>query len=159
GIPCDQSGVYELARRYDLRVVEDACHAFGTRIDGKRIGSYGDIACFSFDPVKLITSVDGGCVVVPTEVEQEHLRRLRQLGVDKDTLARYQKSRGWEYDVLEKGFRYHLSDVAASGGISQIIHVEEFIASRQTVCRRYNDAFGRLEGVCIPRTDFKDVSP
>jgi dTDP-4-amino-4,6-dideoxygalactose transaminase len=159
GIPCDQSGVYELAKRHRLRVVEDACHAFGTRIGGKRIGSYGDISCFSFDPVKLITSVDGGCVVAPTEDEQERLRHLRQLGVDKDTLARYQKSRGWEYDVVDKGFRYHLSDVAASVGISQIIRAEEFIRSRQVVCQRYNEAFGRLDGVRVPRTDFKDISP
>lgn len=159
GVPCDQSGVYELAKRHRLRIVEDACHAFGTRIGGKRIGSYGDIACFSFDPVKLITSVDGGCVVVPTDQEQEQLRHFRQLGVDKDTLARYQKSRGWEYDVVDKGFRYHLSDVAASVGISQIIRAEEFIKSRQVVCRRYNEAFGRLDGVRTLRTDFTDVSP
>src|SRR5207245_3400526 len=67
GIPCDQRGVYALAEKRGLRVVEDACHAFGTKIGGKRVGSYGDIACFSFDPVKLITSVAGGAVVVNTD--------------------------------------------------------------------------------------------
>lgn len=159
GVPCDQRGVYELAARNGLRVIEDACHAFGTRIDGKRIGSYGDIACFSFDPVKVITSVDGGCVVVNTEDEMEHLRRLRQLGVDKDTLARYERSRGWEYDVLGPGFRYHLTDIAASVGISQIKHADEFIASRQAVCRRYSEAFSGLEGARTLVTDFTDVSP
>lgn len=159
GIPCDQRGVYRLAERHGLRVVEDACHAFGTRIDGKRIGSYGDIACFSFDPVKVITSVDGGCVVVNTDSEMEHLRRLRQLGVNKDTLARYENSRGWDYDVLGPGFRYHLTDIAASVGISQIKQAEEFMSSRQGVCRRYSDAFSRLEGVATLRTDFADVSP
>ena len=156
GIPCDQKGVYRLANRHNLRVVEDACHAFGTRIDGKRIGSYGDIACFSFDPVKLITSVDGGAVVVNTESEMDRLRRLRQLGVDKDTLARYNRGRGWEYDVVEKGFRYHLTDIA---GISQIKQVEQFIASRQIVCRRYCDAFSRIEGLQVLRMDFADVAP
>jgi dTDP-4-amino-4,6-dideoxygalactose transaminase len=159
GIPCDQRGVYEMAKRRGLRVVEDACHAFGTRIDGKRIGSYGDIACFSFDPVKIITSVDGGCVVVNTEDEMEQLRRLRQLGVDKDTLARYKQSRGWEYDVLGPGFRYHLTDIAASVGISQIKQAEQFIASRQTVCRRYSEAFSRIDGLATLETDFTDVSP
>lgn len=159
GIPCDQKGVYELAKRKGLRVVEDACHAFGTRIDGRRIGSYGDIACFSFDPVKVITSVDGGCVVVNTEAEMEQLRRLRQLGVDKDTLARYNHGRGWEYDVLGLGFRYHLTDIAASVGISQIEQAEQFIASRQAVCRRYTAAFSRVEQLVTLRTDFTDVSP
>jgi dTDP-4-amino-4,6-dideoxygalactose transaminase len=159
GIPCDQRAVYEMAGRRRLRVVEDACHAFGTRIDGKRIGSYGDVACFSFDPVKVITSVDGGCVVVNTEEEVELLRRLRQLGVDKDTLARYKQSRGWEYDVLGPGFRYHLTDIAASVGISQIKQAEKFIASRQAVCRRYSEAFSRLEGAATLASDFTDVSP
>lgn len=159
GIPCDQRGVYDLAKKHGLRVVEDACHAFGTRIGGRRIGSYGDIACFSFDPVKLITSVDGGAVVVNTEQELEHLRHYRQLGVDKDTLARYKNSRGWEYDVVDKGFRYHLTDIAASVGISQIKQAEQFIASRQEVCRRYSEAFGRLEGARVLASDFTDIAP
>lgn len=159
GIPCDQQGVYALAKKHGLRVVEDACHAFGTRIDGKRIGSYGDIACFSFDPVKLITSVDGGAVVVNTDDEVEHLRHYRQLGVDKDTLARYKNSRGWEYDVVDKGFRYHLTDIAASVGISQIKQAEQFIASRQEVCRRYSEAFGRLAGARVLASDFTDIAP
>ena len=159
GIPCDQRAVYELAKRQNLRVVEDACHAFGTKIGGKRIGSYGDIACFSFDPVKLITSVDGGAVIVNSDAEMEQVRRVRQLGVDADTLARYNRGRGWEYDVVEKGFRYHLSDIAASVGISQIIKVEEFMASRQAVCRRYHEAFGRIDGLRVLKTDFTDVGP
>jgi dTDP-4-amino-4,6-dideoxygalactose transaminase len=159
GIPCDQRGVYELAKRRGLRVVEDACHAFGTKIDGKRIGSYGDIACFSFDPVKLITSVDGGAVVVNSDTEMEQVRRVRQLGVDADTLARYNRGRGWEYDVVERGFRYHLNDIAASVGISQIKQVEQFIASRQAVCRRYHEAFSRIDGLAVLRTDFTDVGP
>jgi dTDP-4-amino-4,6-dideoxygalactose transaminase len=159
GLPCDQRGVYDLAKRRGLRVVEDACHAFGTRIDGKRIGSYGDIACFSFDPVKLITSVDGGAVIVNSDEEMERVRRIRQLGVDKDTLARYNRGRGWEYDVVEQGFRYHLTDIAASVGISQIEQIEQFMASRQAVCRRYHAAFGRIDGLQVLKTDFTDVGP
>jgi dTDP-4-amino-4,6-dideoxygalactose transaminase len=93
GIPCDQAGVYDLAREFGLRVVEDGCHAFGSTIDGKLIGSYGDIATFSFDPVKIITSIDGGCVVVNTEEELRKLHHLRLLGVDKDTTERYKNSR------------------------------------------------------------------
>lgn len=159
GIPCDQKGVYALAKKHGLRVIEDACHAFGTRIDGKRIGSYGDIACFSFDPVKLVTSVDGGAVVVNTDDEVEHLRHYRQLGVDKDTLARYKNSRGWEYDVVDKGFRYHLTDIAASVGISQIKQADQFISSRQEICNRYSTAFEGLDGAKVLASDFTDVAP
>jgi dTDP-4-amino-4,6-dideoxygalactose transaminase len=159
GIPCDQDGVYDLARRHGLRVIEDAMHGFGTRIRGRRIGSYGDIACFSFDPVKIVTAIDGGCVVVNTPDEAERLRRYRFLGVDKETAERYKNQRAWEYDVLHQGFRYHLTNILASVGVSQIKRAEEFIRTRVEVCRRYNAAFGEIEGLRIPPTDFTDVSP
>jgi dTDP-4-amino-4,6-dideoxygalactose transaminase len=159
GIPCDRSGVYELAAEYGLRVVEDACHAFGTTIDGKRIGSDGDIACFSFDPVKIITSIDGGCVVVNTLDELEHLHHLRLLGVDKDTTERYKNARAWEYDVVSEGFRYHLTNIMASVGLSQIKRVDEFISTRQEVCTRYSDAFSSISGLRVLRRDYSDVSP
>jgi dTDP-4-amino-4,6-dideoxygalactose transaminase len=159
GIPCDYDGVYRLAKKHSLRVIEDDCHAFGTNVGGRKVGSFGDIACFSFDPVKVLTSIDGGCVVVNTPEELERLHRLRLLGVDKDTTLRYKNSRAWDYDVVDQGFRYHLTNIMASVGISQIKRVDEFIASRQRVCQAYNQAFGRLDGVKVPRTDFTDVSP
>src|SRR3989442_1302520 len=114
GIPCDQAGVFKLAEQYGLRVVEDACHAFGTAVQGRKIGSYGDIACFSFDPVKVVTSIDGGCVVVSTSEDVERLHRLRLLGVDKDTTERYKNRRAWDYDVVSEGYRYHLTNIRAS---------------------------------------------
>ena len=159
GIPCDQAGVFRLAEKHGLRVIEDAMHAFGTTISDRKIGSYGDMACFSFDPVKIITSIDGGCVVVNSEKELHHLHHLRLLGVDKDTSERYKNSRAWDYDVVDQGFRYHLNNIMASIGISQIKRVDEFITSRRTVCRAYSEAFRGIEGVKIPQTDFADISP
>ena len=159
GIPCDQKEVFELAKKYKLRIIEDAMHAFGTSIDNKKIGSYGDITCFSFDPVKIITSIDGGCVIVNTKEEVEKLHRLRFLGVDKDVIQRYKNNRSWDYDVLNEGFRYHLNNISAALGISQIKRVEEFIQSRQKICQRYNDAFKNIQEVKIPQTDFSNISP
>jgi dTDP-4-amino-4,6-dideoxygalactose transaminase len=159
GIPCDQKEVFELAKKYKLRVIEDAMHAFGTSIDNKKIGSYGDITCFSFDPVKIITSIDGGCVIVNTKEEVEKLQRLRLLGVDKDTTERYKNKRSWDYDVLHEGYRYHLTNIMASIGISQIKKINEFINSRQKVCQKYNEAFQNIDQLKIPKTDFSNVSP
>lgn len=159
GIPCDQSSVYDLAKEFGLRVIEDGCHAFGTTIGGAKIGSYGDIACFSFDPVKIITSIDGGCVVVNSERELEKLHHLRLLGVDKDTTERYKNARAWEYDVVDQGFRYHLTNIMASVGVSQIKQIDEFIRTRQEVCRRYSEAFDGLRDVRVLRRDYSDVSP
>jgi dTDP-4-amino-4,6-dideoxygalactose transaminase len=159
GIPCDQAGIYRLAKDRGLRVIEDAMHAFGTRVGGKRIGSYGDITCFSFDPVKVVTSIDGGCVVVEDAREAEKIQRMRLLGVDRDTVERYKNRRAWDYDVVCEGYRYHLTNIMASVGVSQVKRADEFIGSRQRVCRHYNAAFGSLPGVRVPATDFDDVSP
>lgn len=159
GIPCNQADVYRLAKMHNLRVIEDAMHAFGTTIDGRKIGSYGDIACFSFDPVKIVTSIDGGCVVVNNGQELAHLHRLRLLGVDKDTTERYKNRRAWDYDVLCEGFRYHLTNITAAVGVSQIKRVAEFIRSRQAVCQTYNEAFRGIPGLKVPQTDFSNVSP
>lgn len=159
GIPCDQKEVFQLAKKYNLRIIEDAMHAFGTSINGKMIGSYGDITCFSFDPVKVITSIDGGCVIVNGKNELEKAQHLRLLGVDKDTVERYKNKRSWDYDVVSDGYRYHLTNIMASVGISQIKKINEFIKSRQRVCQQYNKAFGRISGLKIPPTDFNNISP
>lgn len=159
GIPCDIEGVYRLAEKHKLRVIEDSMHAFGTVHAGKKLGASGDITCFSFDPVKIITSIDGGCVVVNSKEETERLRNLRFLGVDKETTARYKNKRAWDYDVIDEGYRYHLTNIMASVGVSQIKRADEFILSRQQVCRAYNEAFGTLPGLKVPHTDFKDTSP
>lgn len=151
--------LFTLAERHRLRIVEDATHAFGTRVDGQAIGSFGDVTCFSFDPVKVITSIDGGAVVVNDATTLERLRHWRFLGIDRETLARYKNSRAWQYDVVSQGFRYHLTNINAAVGLSQLIRVEEFIASRRRACRLYNRLLAGVAGVRCPATDFEDVSP
>jgi dTDP-4-amino-4,6-dideoxygalactose transaminase len=159
GVPCDVAGVYALATRHGLRVVEDACHAFGSTVDGRRIGAVGDIATFSFDPVKICTSIDGGAIVVRSDDELARLQQMRILGVDKDTTERYKNKRAWEYDVVSEGYRYHLTNIMAAVGISQVKRADDFIASRREVCERYSAAFADLSGVRVMRRDYSDVSP
>lgn len=159
GIPCDQAGVYRLAETYGLRVVEDAMHAFGTTIGGRKIGSYGDITCFSFDPVKIVTSIDGGAIVVSDETELHQLHHLRLLGVDKETTERYKNRRAWDYDVVSEGYRYHLTNILASVGVSQLKRIDEFIRTRREVCQAYSEAFKHIDGLRVPDTDFSNVSP
>jgi dTDP-4-amino-4,6-dideoxygalactose transaminase len=151
--------LYAVAERHGLRVVEDATHAFGTRVEGRAIGSFGDVTCFSFDPVKVITSIDGGAVVVGDPTVLERLRHWRFLGIDRETMARYKNSRAWEYDVVSQGFRYHLTNINAAVGLSQLARADEFIASRRQVCRLYNRLLADVAGVRCPATDFHDVSP
>ena len=159
GIICDLEKVYQLAKKYNLRVIEDATHAFGTEVNQKKIGSYGDIVCFSFDPVKIITSIDGGCIVVNNKKELEIGQHYRLLGVDKDTTERYKNKRSWDYDVVSEGYRYHLTNIMASVGISQIKQIDKFIKNRQETCKKYNEAFKEIKGIKIPQTNFENISP
>jgi dTDP-4-amino-4,6-dideoxygalactose transaminase len=151
--------LFALAERHRVRIVEDATHAFGTRVDGRPIGSFGDVTCFSFDPVKVITSIDGGAVIVGDAAALEQMRHWRFLGIDRETLARYKNSRAWEYDVVSQGFRYHMTNINAAVGLSQLARVEEFMVSRRHACRLYNRLLAGVAGVRCPATDFEDVSP
>jgi dTDP-4-amino-4,6-dideoxygalactose transaminase len=159
GIPCHLDDVYALAKRHGLRVIEDACHGFGSTVGGAKIGSFGDVQFFSFDPVKIITSIDGGCIITPSRDEFEAMRNMRLLGVDKDTTLRYKNARAWEYDVISEGYRYHLTNIFASVGVSQIKRTDEFIANRQKICTRYSAAFDGIDGLRVLRRDYSDVSP
>jgi dTDP-4-amino-4,6-dideoxygalactose transaminase len=162
GIPCDQNEVYDLAKKHNLRVIEDGTHAFGTTINNKKIGSYGDIACFSFDPVKIITAVDGGCIIVNSEEEVKKLKKLRLLGISTDPMDRAKGgklAKGWDYEIESKGFRYHMNTITATIGISQIKRIEDFISSRRRICQKYNEAFKDIPNLKIPETDYSNVSP
>ncbi|HEU4367467.1 MAG TPA: DegT/DnrJ/EryC1/StrS family aminotransferase [Methylomirabilota bacterium] len=159
GVAGHVTELYALAERHRLRVVEDATHAFGTRVAGRAIGAFGDVTCFSFDPVKVITSIDGGAVIVGDAVELERVRHLRFLGIDRETHERYKNSRAWQYDVVSQGFRYHLTNINAAVGLSQLARVDEFIANRRASCRLYTRLLAGVAGVRCPATNFEDVSP
>jgi dTDP-4-amino-4,6-dideoxygalactose transaminase len=159
GPAADLSGIYEVAGEHGLRVVEDAAHAFGTFYDGRPIGSFGDLTCFSYGPVKIITSLDGGAVVLPDETDVQKLHELRLLGVTKDTRRRHEDERTWEYDVVRQGYRYHLGSVSAAIGLSQLELIDTFIANRQAYCRYYSEQLADVAGVRTPNTDFERVSP
>ncbi len=112
GYPCDLDELYALAHSRGLHVVEDCAHACGAAYKGKPIGSHGDLHAFSFHAVKNLPMGDGGALVVQNEELDARLRRLRWLGIDKDTYRRTSaESYSWNYDVPEVGFKYHMNDI------------------------------------------------
>jgi dTDP-4-amino-4,6-dideoxygalactose transaminase len=155
----DLDSIYRIAAQHNFRVVEDATHALGSSRRNRKIGSFGDIACFSFDPVKLITCLDGGAVVCSGDEDISNIHRLRLLGVDKDTAERYRNRRAWDYDVTSIGFRAHMTNINAAIGLSQLNRIDEFIANRRLACRAYDDAFRNLEYVRIVESNWDDVGP
>lgn len=159
GFPCQLDAVLEIAARHGLRVIEDAAHAFGSLSDGRPVGSFGDITCFSFGPVKMITTLEGGAIITSDPSDVQVLHELRHLGINSDTDARYRNQRNWDFDVVRQGYRCHLGSVPAAIGLAQLGLVEEFIGNRQDYCRYYDSAFADLSDVELFDTDWKEIAP
>jgi dTDP-4-amino-4,6-dideoxygalactose transaminase len=140
--------IYEFARRHDLRVIEDAAHAFGCTHAGRMIGSFGDLVCFSFDGLKNITSGEGGAVVTAEARAAQYIQDARLLGVERDTEKRYQGDRSWEFDVRHQGYRYHLSNLFGALGRVQLKRFEpELKPRRLALARQYRAALKDIPGL------------
>lgn len=146
--PAGLDKIYEFAAENKLRVIEDAAHAFGCTYQGRAIGSFGDIVCFSFDGIKNITSGEGGAVVTNDEEVQCHIRDARLLGVQRDTEKRFSGERSWEFDVTHQGYRYHMSNIFAAIGRVQLRRFErEFRPRRIGIARKYRSALSSVSGI------------
>lgn len=155
----DLNEIYKFAAKYNLTVIEDAAHAFGTEYFGKRVGSFGDIACFSFDGIKNITSGEGGCVVTNDEVILQKIRDARLLGVEKDTERRYAGERSWDFDVTEQGWRYHMSNIMASIGQVQLSRFDSIYKKRRTLAKRYVARLSSCKNIRLLPLDYNSVVP
>lgn len=159
GLPARVDELLEIAREHGLRIIEDAAHAFGSSSDGRPVGSFGDLVCFSFGPVKTITTLEGGAVVTPNPEDVQTLHELRHLGINSDTDARYKNQRNWDFDVVRQGYRCHLGSVPSAIGLAQLAMVDEFVKNRQDYCRYYDAALRDVEGVQLFDTDWEGVAP
>jgi dTDP-4-amino-4,6-dideoxygalactose transaminase/nucleoside-diphosphate-sugar epimerase len=155
----DLFGVYAFASKYGLRVIEDAAHAFGTTAQGKRVGSFGDVACFSFDGIKNITSGEGGCLVTDDESVLKLARDARLLGVTGDTEMRFSGHRSWTFDVKAQGWRYHMSNLMAAIGIEQLRKREQFAVARQALARQYDELLADHYAIFPLETNYSEVVP
>jgi dTDP-4-amino-4,6-dideoxygalactose transaminase len=155
----DLARVYELAAENGLRVIEDAAHAFGSSINGDRVGSQGDVTCFSFDPIKNLTSGEGGCVVSSDMEFIERVRDARLLGVKGDSKARNSERRLYEFEVETQGWRYHMSNINAAIGKAQMAVFPERAALRQEMARAYNEVFQPVPTIQILPYEYNGVVP
>lgn len=158
--PGNLDALHRFAKSRGLRVIEDAAHAFGCTYKGRRIGSFGDVVCFSFDGIKNITSGEGGAVVSEDSEVVRRVRDARLLGVEKDTERRYQQQRSWEFEVHDQGWRYHMSDLMAVLGRVQLSRFEnEFRPKRIELATRYRELLKDVEDIKLLETDLGPVVP
>ena len=153
GQSCDMAAIRALADRYGFRIIEDASHAIGGRYQGQPIGNgrHADITVFSFHPVKLITTGEGGMALCNDSEPAEHMARLRSHGIRRDAAA--QAAEGpWYYEQTELGFNYRMTDMQAALGLSQLARLDDYVAARRRLADRYDHLLAGLP-VQIPRRD------
>jgi perosamine synthetase len=154
GHSCDMDLINEIAKKYNLVVIEDAAHGCGGEYKGQKIGSLGDIACFSFHAVKNLATADGG--MVTTDVPEIHSRllKLRWMGISKDTWAREENDKrySWYYNVEEVGYKYHMNDINAALGLVQLKKLDMMNDRRREISEKYNKGFADLDWIETPVT-------
>ena len=147
GQPCDMARISSLSQRYNFKVIEDASHAFGARYKKQMTGhcKHSDITVFSFHPVKMITTGEGGMALTNDKCLAERMTRLRSHGVTRNEELMVQKNVGpWYYEQVDLGFNYRMSDLSGALGRAQLARLDQFIARRRQIVATYNQELGNL---------------
>ena len=175
GQPCDMDAILEIARKHDLLVIEDGAHALGASYKGKKIGSIADMTCFSFHPVKPVTTGEGGMIVTDNEELYRRLVLYRSHGItrDKDMMQQYEEQLqqtsdpalqeaadmlrgdvidpgGWYYQQLELGYNYRITDISCALGASQMDKLDHFLERRRQIAKKYDEAFADIPQIKTP---------
>jgi dTDP-4-amino-4,6-dideoxygalactose transaminase len=140
GYPCDMAAINDIARQHGLVVIEDAAHAPGTELDGKKAGTFGDIGCFSFFSNKNLATGEGGMIVTDRDDLAEKIRLMRSHGMTTLTWDRY-KGHAYSYDVVTLGYNYRIDEMRAALGLVQLSKLERNNARRAEITGRYWEAF------------------
>lgn len=147
GQPCDMYAIAQLAQEYGFKVIEDASHAIGGKYKGAPIGKceFSDITVFSFHPVKIVTTAEGGAVTTNNKVLAERMSLLRSHGITRDTNQMVNVPHGgWYYEQIELGFNYRMTELQAALGVSQMKRLGEFVSIRHRLAARYNELLAEL---------------
>ena len=147
GQPCDMERIKALSDRYGFRVVEDASHAIGGKYQGEFIGSgrYSDITVFSFHPVKIVTTAEGGMAVTNDAELAQRMEMLRSHGITRDPARMTHEPDGpWYYQQVDLGFNYRMTELQAALGVSQMARLDDFVKRRHELARRYDELLADL---------------
>lgn len=150
GQPCDMEAITAIAKKHNLTVIEDAAHALGAVYNGRKIGSISDMTCFSFHPVKPVTTGEGGMVVTQDEALYRRLLLFRSHGITRDEDLLTENQGPWYYQQQLLGYNYRITDISCALGISQMDKLDGFLEKRRSIAKRYNEAFAEVDGIRTP---------
>ena len=148
GQPCDMKSIHKLSKQYGFKIIEDASHAIGGKYQDESIGNgrYSDITVFSFHPVKIITTAEGGMALTNNETLAKKMRLLRSHGITSvpEDMQPSPPQEIWNYQQIELGFNYRMTDIQAALGLSQMLRLDEFVSKRQALAKRYDELLSAL---------------
>ena len=143
GQSCDMQRLHSLSKKYNFKILEDASHALGASYKDYKVGSckYSDITVFSFHPVKIITTGEGGVATTNSSILQKRMTLFRSHGITKENIRSSSDVGAWSYEQIDLGYNYRLSDINAALGCSQIKKIDEFVKKRNSIAQKYNIEF------------------
>ena len=147
GQACDMQRITAIARKHKLWIVEDAAHALGAEYRSRKIGSLGNLTCFSFFPTKNITAGEGGMITLNEENKAKRLKILRLHGMSKDGWKRYAREGSWYYEIHELGYKFNLSDINAALGTAQLAKIESLNRKREKLADYYKKQLSGIPGI------------
>lgn len=147
GQPCEMDRIKATAKKHKISIIEDAAHALGAEYQGKRIGGFGNLTCFSLFPTKNITAGEGGMITLNNSDKDKRLRRLRLHGMSKDGWKRYAKEGSWYYEIHEAGYKCNLSDINAALALTQLERLNELNRKRAELAGYYLERIKDIPGI------------
>jgi len=151
GQSCEMDEIAELAKKYNLKIVEDAAHALPTTYKGKLIGTLSDVTVYSFYATKTLCTAEGGMVVTNDDEYAQRIKVMRLHGFNRDAWNRYNSDKpAWYYEIIAPGYKYNMADLAAAMGLHQLAKADKFHDRRCEIASKYNEAFKDLDQVQRP---------
>ena len=154
GFACNMDEIMKIAKSYNLKVIEDAAHALPSFYKGKKIGTISELTVFSFYATKPITTAEGGMVVTSNPEYSKRIKSTRLHGIDRGVWDRHSgKESQWYYEIIEAGFKYNMTDIAASLGLQQLKKADRFHERRKKIAAMYNKELRDIEGIVLPKDE------
>jgi perosamine synthetase len=147
GISCKMDEIAKIARKHNLKIIEDCAHSFGAFCNNKHVGTFGDAGCFSFYPTKNITTIEGGMIITNSEKIAKKVASLRNHGMTRTLIERQRRSNPWLYDVVNPGYNYRLDEVRSALGLSQLKRCKEITTRRKQAAKYYNKKLIHVKGI------------
>jgi len=151
GNPCNMNMIKSIAKKHNLKIIEDCAHAIGGKVGKKHVGTFGDAGCFSFYPTKNLTTFEGGMVITNSKKISDSIKSLRNHGITKSLQDRFTKGKPWEYDIIVPGYNYRLDEIRAALGISQLERINKNNLKRKQAFLYYNSKLKDKDCVIIPK--------